>query len=219
MIVEQLSKINAVSDKDICDDIGRLVDDLTPEQIDDFQSAPYQYGSKIKAKIESLLMKHRKKNFDLWIEQGKIVCEQSYEFPKTISPAKTISILPKSLYTEEEEMNGLERDIVFEIANLSNIKWWHRNISRSGFSINGYVNAYPDVIAMTHAGKILLVEPKGDQLENAESRQKVEIGRMWQNKANMAGDIYRYYMVFRNKQLDIDGAVHMDQFIEIVRGL
>jgi type III restriction enzyme len=113
-------------------------------------------------------------------------------------------------------MNGLERDVAWQIANLDNIKWWHRNISRKGFAINGYVTAYPDIIAMTQRGKILMIEPKGDHLENAESRVKVSIGRQWQNKA---GNQYRYYMVFKDKQLDIDGAVPFDRFVEIVKGL
>ena len=116
-------------------------------------------------------------------------------------------------------MNGLERDVAWELANLPNIKWWHRNISRSGFNINGYVNAFPDLIAMTTKGNILVVEPKGDHLENSESRQKVEIGRKWQEEANKTANRYRYYMVFRDKDLHVDGAVHFNRFMEIVRGL
>ena len=56
----------------------------------------------------------------------------------------------------------------------------------------------------------------GDHLENTESRQKVEIGTAWQN---MAGKDYRYYMVFKEKDLNVKGAVRFDRFMEIVRGL
>jgi type III restriction enzyme len=69
---------------------------------------------------------------------------------------------------------------------------------------------------MTENGKILMIEPKGDHLENTESRQKVEIGDVWQS---MAGANYRYYMVFRDKDLNVKGAVRFDRFMEIVRGL
>ena len=89
-------------------------------------------------------------------------------------------------------------------------------MSKSGFSINGYINAYPDIIAMTTSGKLLMIEPKGDHLENSESRQKVAVGRAWERKA---GDMFRYYMVFRNKDLKIDGAVQFDRFMQIVKGL
>ena len=139
-----------------------------------------------------------------------------YGFTPTISPLKTIKTLPKTLYTAEEEMNGLEYDMAWELANLPNITWWHRNIARAGFCINGYINAYPDIIAKTESGKILMIEPKGDHLENTESRQKVEIGSVWQS---MAGQNYRYYMVFRDKDLNAKCAVRFDRFMEIVRGL
>ena len=45
---------------------------------------------------------------------------------------------------------------------------------------------------------------------------KVDIGNVWQS---MAGADYRYHMVFRNKDLRVNGAVRFDRFMEIVRGL
>jgi type III restriction enzyme len=215
-ILNQLSKINSISDKDLSEYVGRIISGLTPEQLEDLQQSTHIYLSKIRKKINNLLDMHREKIFDLWIEQGKIKCSLMYSFKSTISPMKVITILPKTLYAAEEELNGLEYAVAWEIANLPNIKWWHRNISNTGFNINGYINAYPDIIAMTESGKILIIEPKGDHLENEESRQKVKIGRAWQN---MAGNNYRYYMVFKDKDLKVDGVVRFDRFMEIVRGL
>ncbi|MCL2136815.1 MAG: DEAD/DEAH box helicase family protein [Coriobacteriia bacterium] len=216
MIVSRLSKNNAVNDRDLRDYVERIVTGFSPEQLDDLQQSPYPYALKIEQKVNRLLTEHRKSNFELWLEQGRIRCEPLYSFPLSISPLQVVTTLPNSLYTAEEEMNGLERDVVWEIANLPNIKWWHRNIARKGFSINGYVNAYPDIIAITYSGRLLMIEPKGDHLENEESRRKVEIGRAWQNAA---GSQYRYYMVFRNKRLNVDGAYHFDRFMEIIKGL
>ncbi len=34
-----------------------------------------------------------------------------------------------------------------------------------------------------------------------------------------AGDNYRYFMVFKNREFGIDGAYTMDQFMEIMREL
>lgn len=215
-ILSQLTKINAINDRDLSDYISRVVDGLEPEQLEDLQQSPYPYGVKIKKKIVALMAAHAEKNFNLWIEQGIIKCQPHYTFKTTISPTKFTSTMPKSLYTSEEAMNGLEQDVVWALANLPNIKWWHRNISRTGFMINGYINAFPDIIAMTEKGKILMIEPKGDHLENEESRQKVSVGRTWERKA---GDMYRYYMVFRDKDLKVDGAVQFDRFMEIVKGL
>lgn len=215
-ILEQLSKINAVNDKDLAEYVGRVLDGLSAEQIEDLQHSPHIYCAKIKRKIDSLLTTHTERTFQLWIEQGKITCEPRYVFPKSISPLKFTSTLPRSLYTAEEEMNGLEKDVVWELANLPNIKWWHRNISRSGFNINGYINAFPDIIAMTNSGKILMIEPKGDHLENMESKQKAAVGKTWER---MAGRDYRYYMVFKEKDLKHEGTVRFDMFLEIVKGL
>lgn len=64
-----------------------------------------------------------------------------------------------------------------ELSSLNNVRWWHRNIARKGFSINGAINAYPDLMAKTESGKLLLIETKGDQLENSESKEKQKLGQ------------------------------------------
>jgi len=68
---------------------------------------------------------------------------------------------------------------LWEQSALDNIKWWHRNISRLGFQINGHIHAYPDIIVMTNSGRILMVETKGDHLDNDESKEKAKIGEKW----------------------------------------
>jgi type III restriction enzyme len=223
-IVALLTKDDALSQSGLVEYVGRIIAGFTSEQLEDLQQSPYNYYPKIKKKIENLRAEHTESMFNLWIETGKITCELTYGFPQTISPSRYTSALPKTLYTAEEEMNGLEKDLAWELANRPNIKWWHRNISRSGFAINGYVvdgnpNAYPDIIAMTESGKILVIEPKGDYLDGTNAQHKVKIGRKWQNEANKAGDRYRYYMVFREKDLKVDGAVRFDRFLEILEGL
>ena len=62
---------------------------------------------------------------------------------------------------------------------MNNVRWWHRNIARKGFSINGAINAYPDLMVKTESGKLLLIETKGDQLENSESKEKAETVAKW----------------------------------------
>ena len=48
---------------------------------------------------------------------------------------------------------------------------------------------------------------------NAESREKIKLGRAWQNAA---GSQYRYYMVFQNKDLHLEGAYRFDEFLKIL---
>ena len=118
--------------------------------------------------------------------------------------------------TAEEDMNEYEFKVVWALSELGNVKWWHRNISRLGFQINGPVHAYPDIIVMLHSGKILMVETKGDHLDNDESKEKAKIGDQW---AKLAGKQYKYYMVFETKQPDYPGAYSLERFMEIVNGL
>jgi type III restriction enzyme len=190
---------------------------MTEDQLTDLEQSPYIYVQKINGKVNSLLETYARKVFNEWVEQDKISCQPSYKFPKEISPLKTISSIPKSLYGEEEDFDTeYERKVTMELAALNNVKWWHRNIARKGFAINGAINAYPDLMVRTESGKLLLIETKGDQLENSESRMKAEIGAKW---AEMAGRMYKYYMVFETKNPDYNGAYSYEEFMRIVKEL
>lgn len=215
-IKNKLSKFNCIDHKELRDYIDRVVDTLTEDQLSDMEQSVYPYVMKIEQKIKELLAAHRANTFDLWLEQSKIVCEPNYALKPTISPTQTTSIFPHSLYSSEEDVNEYERRMIMELSSLPNIKWWHRNISRLGFEINGNINAYPDIIAMTVSGKILLVETKGDHLDNAESKAKAKLGHQWDV---LAGPQYRYFMVFQTKSPDYVGACSYDRFMEIVKGL
>ena len=216
-IKAQISKIDGVNDGELDDYIDRVVEMMTEDQISDLQKSQLPYIKKIKEKVEALLAEHRRKMFDLWLEQDRIQCRPMYSFRKTISPVTSTSVYPNSLYESEDgNLNEYEKPVVFEIASLPNLKWWHRNISRLGFQINGSVHAYPDLIIMTKSGKIVMVETKGDHLFNPESKEKARIGAKW---AETAGSQYKYYMVFQTKQPDFPGACSFDRFMEIIRGL
>ena len=89
-------------------------------------------------------------------------------------------------------------------------------MSKRGFMINGSTHAYPDIIAMTTSGKILMIETKGDHLDNDESKAKAQIGRQW---ASLAGSNFRYFMVFQSKSPDYPGAYSYDSFMEILKGI
>ena len=171
MIIKKLSKNNAINDRDLEVYVDRIIQNLTEDQLTDMEQTPGIYVLKINKKVNSLLNEYAKKMFFEWVEQDKISCQSSYKLPKEISPTETIASIPKSLYNEEEKFDTeYERKVVMELSSLNNIKWWHRNMARKGFAINGAVNAYPDLMVRTESGKLLLIETKGDQLENSESR-------------------------------------------------
>ena len=217
MIIKKLSKNNAINDRDLEVYVDRIIQNLTEDQLTDMEQTPGIYVLKINKKVNSLLNEYAKKMFYEWVEQDKISCQPSYKLPKEISPTETIASIPKSLYNEEENFDTeYERKVVMELSSLNNIKWWHRNMARKGFAINGAVNAYPDLMVRTESGKLLLIETKGDQLENSESREKAETGAKW---AEMAGRMYKYYMVFETKNPGYNGAYSYEEFMRIVKEL
>lgn len=99
--------------------------------------------------------------------------------------------------------------------------FWHRNPQNqnTGYCINGFINHYPDFILKTKSGKYLIVEPKGDHLDNDDSKNKRLLGKELVSEANkMAGETkYYYFMVFENK--NVDGAFSLEECMSIVKKL
>lgn len=216
VIKKRLSKMNCINDKELDEYIARIIQTMTADQLTELEQSPYPYVEKIKDKVDHLLKLHRAEVFDIWLEQDRITCQPQYALPPVISPAKRSRMIPKSLYSAEEDMNDYEFRVAWEISDLKNVKWWNRNQSRSGFCINGPIHAYPDMIVMLHSGKILMVETKGEQLDNDLSRIKAKIGDQW---VKLAGRDYKYYMVYEEKRPEYPGAISLEQFLEIVKGM
>lgn len=216
MMKKQLNKMNMIDSGELTAYIDRIVEEMDKAQLSDMEKSPMSYAYKIRQNIESLLTIHYKDTFNQWMETERIVCQPSYCLPESIHPVSSTDMYGKSLYQAEEDMNRLEQDLVMELTALPNVRWWHRNMSRSGFCINGYINHYPDIMVMTNSGKIILVETKGDHLKNDDSRDKIALGNAWRNAA---GNQYRYYMVFREEDNLPVGAVSMSTFIDIIKKL
>ena len=62
---------------------------------------------------------------------------------------------------------------------------------------------------MTQSGVLSLVEAKGDYLWDDESKAKLRLGRWWQAQA---GEQYKYFMMFKEKLVNEDGAYRLDEF-------
>ena len=113
-------------------------------------------------------------------------------------------------------MNKLEQKLIVELTALPNVRWWHRNIARQGFAINGFIKHYPDILIMTQSCKLICAETKGEHLKNDDSREKIALGQAW---SSHAGSQFRYYMVFMEENNLLTGAVSMSKFLEIVSAL
>ena len=217
MMFNQLNKLNMVDAAELKAYIERIVGNMSKDQLAAMEKAPLGYAKKIKDKVQALLEQHCRENFSDWLSTERIVCLPYYRLPDAIHPAAHTDIYAKSLYQAEDgDMNKLEQELIMELTALPNVRWWHRNISRQGFCINGYINHYPDILILTEKGKVIFAEAKGEHLKNDDSREKIDLGAMW---SGHAGNQYRYFMVFE-KDADLPkGAVSMSKFVEIVAAL
>lgn len=216
MLYNQLNKSNTVIAMDLRGYINRIVDNMTKAELSVLETSISVYASKIKEKIEKLQLEYREKQFKVMLDTGEISCEPYYNLPLVISPIDIVDSIPNSLYEAEADINDFEHKVITEIASLENILWWHRIIDRKGFYLNGFINHYADFMIMTKNGKLIILETKGDYLANDESKQKLNLGRLWEAKA---GNMYRYFMVFKNKELKLDGAYTFDEFMGVMSKL
>lgn len=216
MIYQRLKPINSIQDADLRDYIKRIAENFNAEDLVTFQEHPHAVAAKIKTKINGLLDEHKAKKFYEDIETRRIDIQYNYRLPVVIQPVHSTTVIGGSLYQAEDQMNDYETEFASRFSSMSNIRWWHRNIERKGFCINGPINHYPDFIVMTNNGVTVMVEPKGAQLDNPDSQHKRRLGKTW---ADMAGHDYRYYMVFKDGVKIPEGAYTSSDFFRILEQL
>jgi type III restriction enzyme len=205
-----------VNEPHISNYIADVLKDKSDEELVDLFNNELNTENAFKQKIDSLVAEYQHSNFKTLIDKGQIVCEEAYKLPENITPGKLATGISKGLYMEEDgNINNFEYDVIVAVANLENVIFWHRNPERgNGFCINGFINHYPDFIIRTKSGVTVLLETKGDDRDNSDSRLKLELGNYWANKA---GDKYRYFMVFdKNK---VEDAKTKAEFLDILKEL
>ena len=217
MLCHQLNRGNRYAASEINDYVRRIIAGMTEDELAAMETSIPVYAAKIQRKIEMLEAAYREKQFEKWLDSGRLVCQPSYVPAKVITPADATDSIPLSLYeAEKNDMNDFEFEVINTVVGLGNIRWWHRIIDRKGFRLNGFINHYPDFMVSTKSGKLVMIETKGDHLANDESRAKLLLGRRWQAQA---GTDYRYFMVFKDKDLRLDGAYTLDGFVDVMKDL
>ena len=91
--------------------------------------------------------------------------------------------LRKSLFHPifDNDMNREEREVAVFLDRAKTLAWWHRNVARKQYGIQGWNRnrIYPDFILATgRAGRterILILETKGDFLDNLDTDYKREV--------------------------------------------
>ncbi|MBN1251557.1 MAG: hypothetical protein JXA16_05440, partial [Bacteroidales bacterium] len=214
-LTKMIKRIDEIPEPVITEYIKNAIKDLNSDKISEITHNEFHYANIIKRKIQTLTDKYAEKQFIVELDKGTVICKEEFEFHKKISPKNTLAGITKNLYVEEGEMNDFERKVIYEVANLDSVVFWHRNLERGkGFLLNGFINHYPDFIVKMKNGKIILIETKGDHLDNSDSLQKLRLGQKWASKS---GDKYRYFMVFNSARLD--GAKTVSELIEILKDM
>jgi type III restriction enzyme len=115
-----------------------------------------------------------------WLMPFSIETTEPENAPQVLS--KTGGALERSLFAPvyANELNGDERDVAIYLDGEKALTWWHRNVARTQYGIQGWRKAkiYPDFIfAVQHDGgakRITILETKGDQLDNLDTAYKRE---------------------------------------------
>lgn len=214
-----------IEDNDIKQYISRIVNAMDAEQRADCLERDYSYVKVIKDKIKSLANEYASQEFTNWLTIQKIKLQPGFSLPPSITPSENAPAISKSLYVTEAGLNAtLETPVIKKVAELDNVIWWHKNLERTkGFVINGFLNHYPDFIVLTKNRNIVIIETKGQDRDNSDSKFKLKLGKTWEGQANQlsheTGYRYHYIMVFEKKPIDIDDALTLDGAIEIIKQL
>ena len=91
--------------------------------------------------------------------------------------------LEKSLFAPvyESEFNRDEREVAVYLDGEKALTWWHRNVARAQYGIQGWKKGkiYPDFIFAARTdgtgSRITILETKGDQLDNLDTAYKREV--------------------------------------------
>lgn len=218
-IYKQLEGINSLTATDLKMYIKRIVDSLKQDELLAVRDNVFSVSYKIKLFIEYLKEEHAYAIFKKNIEKGSIVVKFNYKFPNAIGPSKSTSAISKSFYHQEmDDLNNTELDIIRLVAGMPNVKCWHRIMERkpNEFHINGFLNHYPDFWIITESGKFILLEVKGEQFAGESTQRKAELGRIWQNEST---NRFKYYMVYKDRDMNFPGAYKLNDFLDILRSL
>ncbi|MDN3677669.1 DEAD/DEAH box helicase family protein [Flavobacterium paronense] len=213
-VLKQIDKMPPIADAEIKKYVTRILENLSPQELIDFNQYKLTYSDMIKKKINDLADIEAEGIFKDWVAIKKIKTMPNWRFETVIIPSKIGNDIGNSLYTHEGDMNSLEQEFIMQISSLENISFWHRNLGRGkGFSLNGFKsNHYPDFIIVTKSNKVILVETKGSDRDNSDSAAKLRLGLAWEKSS---GEQYSYMMVFDKNA--IEGAYILEKSISLIK--
>lgn len=191
--------------------IARVVDDMESPVVDACLHSVGGVARAVTDAVRGLADVFCEDRFGKLLSRGDVRLEPSYRFPESFVQATPMTSYDGALYEAEDgRVDGLERKMVDLLANNRRVRWWHRVVERKAdeFYINGFVNHYPDFLALTYDGTLMAIETKGEHL-GEDGKRKLRLGTRWADKA---GDGFRYFMVFEHEAPDVDNAFTLAEF-------
>lgn len=211
-------KFDCVSSKELNDYLTRLFSNMPEDDLDFVIENTNAIVESIKKHIQKGIEAHREKTFKQLLDKNIIYLKESFEFLPEINSFETSSKISKSLYESEPNINDDEEKAISNISSLDNIVFWHhiKEKYKGEFFINGFIHHYPDFVLYTKKGNVILIEFKGEDRKNDDSKAKVALGKKW---ADLSGQNFQYFMVFLDEALQEDGAYNLADVMNILRAL
>lgn len=202
---------NAYGISQLAQYIGRVVDDMDMPVVEACYESVGSVAHAVMDAVRGLADDFCEERFGTLLSRGDVKLAPEYHFPETLMQANPMTSYDKGLYEAEDgRVDGVERRMVDLLANSRRVVWWHRVTERKQgeFSINGFINHYPDFLALRDDGVLMAIETKGEHLGD-DARRKLRLGTRW---ADMAGTGFRYFMVFEREALDEPNAFTLAEF-------
>ena len=191
--------------------ISRLVDDMESPVVDACLHSANDVARAVMDAVRGLADDFCEDRFGKLLSRGDVRLEPVYHFPESLMQAAPMTSYDRALYEAEDgRVDGLERKMVDLLANNRHVRWWHRVVERKPgeFSINGFVNHYPDFLALRDNGALMAIETKGEHL-GEDAKRKLRLGTRW---ADMGGDRFQYFMVFEHEAPEEANAFTLAEF-------
>jgi superfamily II DNA or RNA helicase len=166
--------------------LDKIIDGIKGHTIADLSVNRYVLLMQLDTLINSVLKNYAKQKFDKLFKDGMIRAKKFEKFPEMITLSEKLpQQFNKSYYIKVDKLNKEELSFLgrLDLDTLPNIDFWVRNREKKDFYLQGWQRNkfYPDFIALTKKGNILLLEWKGeDRVSNEDTDYKTELGKTWE---------------------------------------
>lgn len=203
---------NMFGERQVREFISRVVEDMDSPTVEACFDSVGSAAHTVQAAVRDIADGFCENRFVKLLSTNDVVIQPEYRFPDAFRQPNPLTSYAQTLYEAEDGgLNEIERRMADLLSNSPKIRWWHRIVERreGEFSINGFINHYPDFLAMKADGTVMAIETKGGHLTGDDTKSKLSLGTRW---SDMAGTGFTYCMVFDDEKLGLPNAYTMAEF-------